>query len=147
MGQRLEAGRGSGDVVAVAHPHREGGGQAVEQGAVGAVQVERGRAVLSRIGSADAAAELVHHRLHTVADAQHGQAAVVHPAGGERRALLVDAGRAAGEDDAPGVEALNVLPGGVVRHYLAEHPAFAHPPRDEAAVLRPEVDYQHRLAR
>ena len=100
MGQRLESRRGSRDVVAVAHPHRERAWQTVEEGTVGAVQVECGRTVLSGVGPAHAAAELVHHRLHPVANAQQGKAAVVHPAGGKRRALLVDAGRSAGEDNA-----------------------------------------------
>ena len=67
----------------------------------------------------DAAAELVGEQLHAVADAEDGEAGLEDPGRGLRGAFVVDAGGAAGEDEAARVEALDVLPGGVVGDELA----------------------------
>ena len=86
------------------------------------------------------AAQLVHQRLHAVADAQHRQLPLKHPVRDERRAVLVHAGRSAGEDDALGVDALHLFPrvGGVGN--LGVDLQLPDPAGDEVAVLGAEVD-------
>ena len=94
----------------------------------------------------DLAAELVREELHAVADAEHGQAASRRPRSGVvRRVVLVDAGGAAGEDEAARLQLLDLLPGRVVRDELAVDAALAHAAGDEHRELRAEVDDDDRL--
>src|SRR2546425_13071687 len=97
-------------------------------------------AELARGRRGDAAAELVGEELHAVADAEHGQARLEDVSGGERRALVVDGGGAAGEDEAARVEALDVLPGCVVREELAVDVALADSAGYQHAILCPEIE-------
>src|SRR4029453_2453277 len=69
-----------------------------------------GPAVLAAAGAFDAAAELVRHHLHAIADPQHRHAETEQCGVGAGRARLVDALRAAGEDQAEG------LPGAALPH-------------------------------
>ena len=59
-----------------------------------------------------------------------------------RRAGVVDAGRAAGEDEAARLQLGDALGRQVVAHDLAEDVLLADAPGDELAVLRAEVEDQ-----
>src|SRR5216684_8732275 len=58
----------------------------------------------------------------------------------QRRALLLHAERAAGEDDAPGAEGFHLLEGHRAGVDLAVDVQLPHAPGDELRVLRPEVE-------
>ena len=96
-----------GDRVAVAHPDDLVGGLARdERSAVGARvarEMHGGGAVLAPAGLRDRAAELLRHDLEPVADAEHGHPELEDARVERRGALLVHAGRAAGQDDARGL--------------------------------------------
>jgi len=99
-------------------------------------------AELAMVGSRDAAAELLRHGLHAVADAEHGHAGVPH---GLRRLRRLGVGhrlRPAGEDDAAGAEFADRRVGHVPGMDLAVDAAFADATRDELGVLRPEIEDQ-----
>ena len=59
-----------------------------------------------------------------------------------RGAGVVDAGRAAGEDEAARLQLGDARGRQVVAHDLAEDVLLAHPPGDQLAVLRAEVEDQ-----
>jgi len=84
--------------------------------------------------------QLLGHGVHAVTDSQDGHSALVDVAGSQGRPGVVDAGRAAGEDEPLGTKAGDLGPGGVVGHYFAVYLALTHPPGDEHAVLRTEVE-------
>ena len=140
VGQGVEAGRHLGDAVAVAHPDRHRRWQALEDGGVAVGLVDHGGAVLAALAGGDAAPQLVGEQLHAVADAEDRQAALEDVGGGRGRPFIVDAGRPAGEDEAPRLEAGHLLPGRVVGDELAVDAALAHPAGDEHAVLGAEVE-------
>ena len=86
-GDRAEAGRQRLDLVAVAHPHLGApalGPQPVEQQAV-VENVDKGAAEFLMLAQRHAAAQLVAHRLHAVADAEHRHAELEHDRGRARR--------------------------------------------------------------
>ena len=136
--------------VAVAHPHLHRRGQVVEEGRAssgqsparrGAVLVQGGVAKLLLEAPGHRASQLVHHRLHAVADAEHWDVSARRPnRGSERGIFFVDAGRPTGEDDALRVDALHLLPrvGGVGD--LRVDLQLADAPGDEVAVLGAEID-------
>ncbi len=138
----LEARRQPRDAVAVAHPHRVLGAlvpEALEQrGGAGDLQI--GAAELAVVPALHAAAELRHHGLLAVADAEHRQAGREHPVGRARRAELGDAGRPAGQDHRLGLEALQRVLGAVERHDLGVDALLAHAPGDQLRHLAAEVD-------
>ncbi len=138
----LEAGRQARDAVAVAHPHGVALAllpDAVEQGGVSR-HLELGAAELAMVAAFDAAAHLRHHGLLAVADAEHRQAGLEHPVGRARRAELGDAGRAAGQDDGLGLEALEGFFRLVEGHDLGVDALLAHAPRDQLRDLAAEID-------
>jgi hypothetical protein len=63
------------------------------------------------------------------------------------RTIGVDAVGTAGEDDALGVHALDIFPGGVVVQQLAVDAALTDAARDELAVLRAEIEHDHGIGR
>ncbi len=140
VGQGVETRRHLGDDVAVAHPDRHRRGQPLEDGGAALSLVDHGRAVLAALARGDAAPQLVGQQLHAVADAEHRQAALEDVGGGSGRPFVVDAGRPAGEDEAPRPEAGHLLPGRVVGDELAVDAALAHTAGDEHAVLGAEVE-------
>ena len=73
--------------------------------------VQIGMAILSLTGRRDSPAELVSHRLHSVADAKQGKTRRVDPLRGQRRTRFIDAGRPTGKHHALGIERLDGLPG------------------------------------
>ena len=60
-------------------------------------------------------------------------------------ALVIDAVRPAGEDDADGVKGADVREGGRVGLQLAVHAVFPDAPGDELVVLAAEVKDEHGL--
>ena len=97
-GQDGEALGGRLDRVAVRHPDVVGGGEAGQQGAALGDR-DRGAAVLAGAGVGDLAAEPPGHQLEAVAHAEDGDARREDRVVDAGRALGVDRGRAAAEDD------------------------------------------------
>ncbi len=56
---------------------------------------------------------------------------------------LVDAGRAAGENQALGGQFANPIGRDVVSNDFAVDVLLPHPPGDQLGVLRPEIQHQH----
>ena len=96
-----EAGGELGHPVAVAHPDllAAGGEEAGEQRVGGLGRGDVGAAELGGVAGFDLAAELGHHRLLAVADAEHRDAEGEDFGRGAGAACVDDRGRAAGEDD------------------------------------------------
>ncbi len=140
-GHHFEALRGSGDGVAVAHPHRLGFGQIRMK--LSPSDLQLGATVFTGPGAGHGAAEGLRHRLEAVADAEHRDAEVEHRGVQLRRALGVHTGRAAGQHDGLWVFGLDLLDGGGVGYDLRVHPRLADAARDQLRVLRAEVDHQH----
>ena len=88
----------------------------------------------------------MYQHLHPIAYPEHRQAGLVHPRRRHRRAIVIHGSWPTREDDALWIEVLNAIPCRVVWQYLTIDLGLAHPPRYEAAVLRPEVDDDDRLA-
>jgi hypothetical protein len=145
VGEGAEAGRQLDDTVAVGHPDGHGGGQIGEDVCGGVALVDDGVAVLALAGGGDAAAELVGDELHTVADAEDGEAGVEDVGGGQGGAFVVDGGGAAGEDEAAGVKLLDLLPGGVEGDELAVDVTVTDSACDQHAILRAEIEDDDRF--
>ena len=141
-GDGAEARRQLGHAVAMAHP--DGGlhprlPDAVEQRRR-ARDLERGAAELAGVAAFDLAAQLRHHGLLAIADAEHGHARVEDRLRRPRRARLMHAGRTARQDDGLGQDGLERGFGPVEGHDLGIDARLAHPPRDQLRVLRAEID-------
>ena len=65
-----------------------------------AIQLERGETILALLAFLDHAAQQVRHQLMAVADSQHGMAGVENRRIHRSAAVIVDAARAAGDDQA-----------------------------------------------
>ncbi len=87
-------------------------------------------------------AELLRHRLHAVADAEHGNAELEHDSRRTRRLRIRDRLGTAGQDDALRLEGADFVVRDVPGQDLAVHAHFAHAPRDELRVLRAEIENQ-----
>ena len=138
----LEAGGELRDAVAVAHPHGVGGAlapHALEQGRIGG-DLHLGAAELAVVAALHAAAELCHHGLLAVADAEHRQAGLEHPVRRPGGAKFRHAGRSAREDHRLRPQPLQGILRPVERHDLGVHPLLAHPPRNQLGDLAAEVD-------
>jgi hypothetical protein len=101
-----------------------------------------GVAELTMVAGQHAAAELLRHGLHAVADAEHGNAELEHHLRRARRLLVGDGLRAAREDDALRLPLADVVAGDVPGQDFAEHALLAHAARDELGVLGAEVEDQ-----
>ncbi len=141
----VESLRGGGDRVAVAHPHRLGGGQIGMQ--LSPSHFQFGAAVLAGAGVGDGTAQRLGHRLEAVADAEHRHPEVEQRGIQLRRAVGVDTRGASGQHDGLRVLGLDLLDGGGVGDDLRIHPRLADPSRDQLRVLRAEVDHQDRAGR
>ena len=97
-------------------------------------------AELAHLAGLDRAAELRGHRLHAVADAEHGDAELEHGLRRARRFLLCHRGVAAGQDHAARIERPHEIGVYVVRMQLAIHPAFAHAARDQLGDLGAKIE-------
>ena len=145
--RRVVAGRGDresrrrrGDEVAVARPHLHLVGHALQHPRRDRrVAAHQRMAELAMRGAAERAAEHVGHQLHAVADAERRHAEVEHGAIAVRRALFVDAARAAGQDDADRLLGLDRVERGVERQDLAVDRQLAQTARDQLGKLRAEI--------
>src|SRR4029077_12195280 len=90
-----------------------------------------------------AAAELLRHGLHAVADAQYRHAEFKHGLRRARRILIGHRFGTTGEDDATGAEGAHLGLGDVPGVDLAVHPELAHAARDQLGVLGTEVEDQN----
>jgi hypothetical protein len=138
----LEAGGKARDPVAVAHPY----GVAValfphtgKQRAV-VLDLEFGAAEFAVVAGFDRAAELRHHGLLAIADAEHGELRLEHPVGRARGAHLGHAGGAAGKDHGFRLQPLQCAGRVVERYDLGIDPVLAHPAGDQLSDLAAEVD-------
>ena len=118
------------DGVAMGHPAGLLAGQALEQ-QPGLANGQLRAAVLAHLGRLDPAAELPCQKLHPVTDAQHRDPELQEPGVELRGALLVNRGRAAGEDQALGTPAGNLFGANVVGKQLREDPTLADATGDQ----------------
>ena len=146
---RCETRRNLFDPITVAHPdveHRAALGVAV----IGQLIEQPARrgdghlrvAELTVIGAGDAAAELLRHGLHAVADAQHRDAGFKHGLRRLRWLRIRHGLRPARQDDAARAEGANVGVAHVPGMDLAVDAAFADTARDQLRVLGPEIEDQ-----
>ena len=101
---------------------------------------ELGAAELADLGALDAPAELQRDELHPVTDAEHRYPELEQLRIELGRVVGVDRRRAAGEDQALRLAPGHLLGADVMRQQLAEHPALAHPARDELRILPAVVE-------
>ena len=135
-------GRRGGHGVAVAHPDDLLGREIVEE-RPRAVQLDVRLPVLGDVVRLDGAAELAGHELHAVADAERRDAEAEDRRVGERRALGVDRGGAAGQDQRRRIARAKLVGAEPVRDELGVDARLAHPSRDQLAVLAAEVEDEH----
>ena len=142
-----KAGRDLGQPVAVAHPDVElfRDGEGSEDADVFADLDPRG-AVLALAARLDFAAELMGHQLFAVTDAEHRNAEAENGGVALGRCRVVDALRAAAQDDGARVERADRGQRQRARMDLAVDVAFAHAPRDELCVLRAVVEDENTVA-
>ena len=85
------------------------------------------------------AAQQIRRQLHSVADAQHRHAQLIHALVAAGCILFQHARRAAGENHAHGVLRANRLQTRVIGQDAGIHMAFAHAPRNQLRVLSAEI--------
>ena len=132
------------DAVAVAHPDGLPRGQAAEQRAAVAGELQLGPAELALAGVGHRAAEGLRHRLEAVADAEHRHAGLEERRVDLGRARLVHAGRTARQHDRRRVAGEHLGHRHRVRHDLGVDAGLPHPAGDQLGVLGTEVDDQDR---
>src|SRR5258706_13915684 len=93
----------------------------------------------------DATAELLRHRLHSVADAEHWNAQREDGGGRLFGAFLVRRQMTARQDDPPGAGRPYEIVPHVTRVDLAIHAPLAYAPRDQLGVLRAQVQDKEAL--
>ena len=140
-GDHVEALWSSGHRVTMAHPHRLGAGQVAMKLSPSHFQLRATE--FAGTGAGDRSAESQSHGLEAVADAEHRHPEIEDAGVQLRRAVVVDAGRSAGQHDGLRVAGLDLLHTGGVRDHLGVHPRLADPSRDQLRVLRSEVDHQY----
>ena len=136
----MEAGGGGVDMIAMAHPYLQGFFIDSPPERTVLLQPNFCRAVFASPVPFKPAAEVFHHRLHAVADAQYrlfrGDDARVDGGG-----VMIQYGlRSAGEDVAGGGEIFQCRVACRRRENFAVHLEFAHPPRDELGELRSKIE-------
>jgi hypothetical protein len=127
----------------VAHPDDLLGREIVEE-RPRAVQLDVRLPVLRHVVRIDGAPELTGHELHPVADAERRDAEAEDRRVGERRAIGVDRGRPAGEDQRRGIARAKLVGAEPVGDELGVDARFAHPSSDQLAVLAAEVQDEDR---
>ena len=145
LADQLEAGRQLDGFVAMRHPHRQRPAQALEQRSVVAQQFHLGVTVLALVSGAHLAAQLVHHELQAVTDAQHRHAEMQDSLVRRRRIGVIDRRRPARQHDAGGMIALDFIEWSVARQDDGEDVQFADAARDELRILRAKVEDDDRL--
>jgi hypothetical protein len=134
--------RRRGDRVAMAHPDRLVGRQVVEELRVAGLEL--GLAELGGACSLDGSAEVARHELHAVADAERRDPELEDLGVEVGCTICVDRRRPSGEDQCGRVARGDLCRRQPMPDQLRIDPRLADAPRDELAVLAPEVDHQHR---
>ena len=101
--------------------------------------------VLALVGGAHFAAQLVHHELQAVADAEHRQSEMQDAVVGRRRVGVIDRRWPARQYDARRMIALDLVQRSVARQDDGEDVEFADAARDELRILGAEVEDDDRL--
>ncbi len=149
----VRAGGGGGDdfeigfvqfrhLIAVTHPDGGVTGHTVEEAAAGGAaggDIDLSAAELAMTAATDGGPEHLTGQLHAVADAQDGDTEIKDGGVDLRRALVIDAGGAAGEDDAAGVQLGDLGGGHAGRDEHGKDAALADTPGDELGGLAAEV--------
>jgi hypothetical protein len=138
-GQSRETGRRLVDRVAMRHPARLIVRKPGQQPAV-LRHLEARAPELADRRALDAPAELEHHRLHAVADAEYRNPKIEELPAQLRRAVRVHRRGPARQDQAARLPAPDLLERHRVRQQLTENAALAHAARDQLRVLAPEVE-------
>ena len=149
FGNHAETSRQIGDLVTVAHPDFEvtlavralAVLDTLEEATV-AVRADFGVTELAHLARLDLATQNLCHPLHAVADAQHRNTQL------EQLRIGLVVGfihrvRAAGQDNARGLEFADEVDGDIKRMQLTLDVGFAHAPRDQLGDLRTEVQNQN----
>ena len=140
-GDGLEALRRRADLVAVRHPDVEMLVRLhVAERPDRLDDLELRVAVLAVGRAIDGAAEQLGHQLQAVADAEDGDFQVEDLGVDERRAGLLDAERAPGEDDPARSKGADLLHRHRARVDFAVHVQLANAARDQLRVLRTEIE-------
>src|SRR5262245_29845312 len=109
-----------------------------------ALRCELGLAELGDAGPLDPPAELLRHQLHAVADAERRYPEVEDARIDLRRALRVDRGGPAGEDERERLTRGELIGRDPVRDELRVDAALTHTSRDQLRVLPTAVQNEHR---
>ncbi len=117
----------------------------LNSGAVCLHQLDLRVAVLALVGRPHLSAQLVHHELQPIADAENRQAEVQHPLVCRRRVSVIYRRRPAREHNPAGVVALDFFQGCGARQDDGEDVLFADAARDELRILRAKVEDDDRL--
>ena len=133
------AGRGGGHRVAMAHPDDLLPREVVEERRR-RVELDLGLPVLGDVVRLDSPAQLPRHQLHPVADAERRNPELEDRGVGERRAVRVDGGGPAGEDERDRVPSPDLFCAEPVRDELRVDTRLADASRDQLAVLAAEVE-------
>ena len=137
----MKAARRRGHLVAVAHPHVEVLALAHLPERSDRLEDLESRVAILAVGCpVDGAAQQLGHELQPVADAQHRHTQLEHGAVDERRAGLLDAERAPGEDDPARSKGADLLHRHRARVDFAVHVQLANAARDQLRVLRTEIE-------
>ncbi len=132
--------RRRGHGVTMAHP----GGLFLRQaGGEGTGHPDTGLAEFGRARPLDAAAEVLRHQLHAVADAEHGHAELVDAGVDLRGVIGVDGGGAAAEDQRRRVPRAERGRGRAVADELRVDAGLADPAGDQLRILAAQIDDEH----
>ncbi|MEY2794486.1 MAG: hypothetical protein RIR10_202, partial [Planctomycetota bacterium] len=140
----FETLRNRRDLIAVAHPHGCVRIHACEEIAMLA-HIDLCAAELAVIRAFDLATEDVAHQLHAVANAEDWKSKRKDCGIAGRRALLKDARRTTGEDDALRCDAADLFRGDPRTHQQTKDTAFAHATGDQLRRLAAEVEDEDRF--
>jgi len=140
FGDAAESGSKTVDVIAVAHPDFERSGCAGKKRRL-LLDGDRRASVLTGAARRDDAAEELRRELHPVTDAEDRNAELKQLLRYCRGALVGDAHRSAGDDDARQSRALDSLDGSVPRQNLAVYLQLPDSSRDELRELGAAIEY------
>ena len=138
MGHDRETGSGRLDVVVVAHPADVAVRQAFKQRA-GGVQRNQRLSIFPLRGLADFTAQIVHHELAAVADAQDRHTPGINFRIDGRRIGQISAVRATGKNDTLGIFGLDLGKVRAVRIDLTIHVAFTDAACNQLIILAAKV--------
>ena len=141
-GQRRKSLRGTGDGIAVTHPHADGVGNTGQKLPRGR-NAQAGASILRCSGMSHLTAESLGHGLESIADAQHRHTSVKQRRVDARGALCVDRGRTTRKNNGGGFLSEHVAHWHVMRDDLGVNIRLTHPAGNELGVLRAEVDHQN----